>query len=434
MSRTLLDPARAYDESRNFADSSSTITFTADALIAFISGSDEEEMTEYLNNKVFSSPNGIELKGSAVSISSNSEWILRRVGCWQTGMRLDVETTNPGRFSTVSFSSSEGCLNGMTAECCMNHCVDHEDCTGVTWYSNATCITYDAMRDDGVLGDPPSLVPDNEFHDSQIGLQITASRLKACRHCDILNYKVQGNQISDTSSLSSFSSCSARCKGSVDCRAWNEDSVTDSCVLYDTVTKIVPQDDSMTNFGFISAGLVSQETCSDDESLPIPCELPVSVYSTCSDDSHTFTSLLPHGSTCIPDCEEGYSSSIQNFTCHQGELVSFPITEEARCDPNPCTLPVESGGECTDGTVSSGAFCEVRCLDTQLRPNVTRFECFAGTLIANEAVHQSLVASSPAGSFECNRPCNVAVARCLEGTLLCSSTNHFHRSLYSKGS
>ena len=56
----------------------------------------------------------------------------------------------------------------------MKHCVDHEECTGVTWYSNATCITYDAMRDDGVLGDPPSLVPDNEFHDSQIGLQITA--------------------------------------------------------------------------------------------------------------------------------------------------------------------------------------------------------------------------------------------------------------------
>ena len=129
MSRTLLDPARAYDESRTFADSSSTITFVADALIAFISGSEQEEMTEYLNNKVFSSPNGIEIKGSAVSISDNSEWILRRVGCWQTGMRLDVETTNAGRFSTVSFSSSEGCFNGMTAECCMNHCVDHVDCT-----------------------------------------------------------------------------------------------------------------------------------------------------------------------------------------------------------------------------------------------------------------------------------------------------------------
>ena len=162
---------------------------------------------------------------------NNLEWNLRHVGCWQTGMKLDVETTNAGRFSTVSFSSSAGCSNGMTAECCMNHCVDHVDCTGVTWYSNATCITYDAMRDDDTLGDPPSLVPDDVFHDSQIGLQITASRLKACRHCDILNYKVVGNQISDTSSLSSFSSCSARCKGSVGCKAWNEDTVTDSCVL-----------------------------------------------------------------------------------------------------------------------------------------------------------------------------------------------------------
>ena len=157
---------------------------------------------------------------------------------------------------------------------------------------------------------------------------------------------------------------------------------------------------------------------------PVPSQEEVEDVSVTEDiqtDSTLAETTPDSEEPCIPDCEEGYSSSIQNFTCHQGELVSFPITEEARCDPNPCTLPVESGGECTDGTVSSGAFCEVRCLDTQLRPNVTRFECFAGTLIAKEAVHQSLVASSPSGSFECNRPCNVATATCLEGTLFVRS-------------
>eukprot|EP00439_Symbiodinium_sp_Y106_P015182 s1366_g2.t1 len=127
---------------------------------------------------------------------------------------------------------------------------------------------------------------------------------------------------------------------------------------------------------------------------PNPCAVPAvanRLGSGCSGLPHP--AMVDHGTTCMTQCEDGYTPTVAELRCAAGTLAPTTFS----CSENPCDAPdgIQNGANqlCREGrTLQSGSLCTTQCADGYT-PSVASLSCSLGKL-------------SPR-TFSCNPlPCN----------------------------
>lgn len=127
---------------------------------------------------------------------------------------------------------------------------------------------------------------------------------------------------------------------------------------------------------------------------PNPCAVPGvanRLGSGCSGLPHP--AMVDHGTTCMTQCEDGYTPTVAELRCAAGTLAPTTFS----CSENPCDAPdgIQNGANqlCREGrTLQSGSLCTTQCADGYT-PSVASLSCSLGKL-------------SPR-TFSCNPlPCN----------------------------
>jgi len=109
----------------------------------------------------------------------------------------------------------------------------------------------------------------------------------------------------------------------------------------------------------------------------IPCAVPTTRHqaaSPCKENWNTYTSSsIPSNATCTPQCEPGYHSTVENMSCHKGELEpSTYVCEEAPCDSptiSDASKPCKEGSQMEHDTA-----CTTQC-DAGFSPSVAALLC-----------------------------------------------------------
>lgn len=116
----------------------------------------------------------------------------------------------------------------------------------------------------------------------------------------------------------------------------------------------------------------------------IPCAVPATLHqaaSPCLEGWETYSSSsIPSNSSCSPQCEPGYDSTVPSMECHKGELTPDGYT----CEPAPCSAPTGIGNAshpCTEGaTISHDQPCTAQC-DAGFTPSVVGLVCNKSRLV-----------------------------------------------------